>query len=91
MFTERDDGSAPGVVLINEAMAKEFWPKGDPVGERITIDKGRGPQYEEPPRQIIGVVANVRDAALGTNPEPMMYLPSAQLTDGATAHTGSRA
>jgi predicted permease len=90
MFTQRDDGRAPGVVLINEAMAKQFWPKGDPVAERITINKGRGPQYEEPPRQIIGVVADVRDSALGSNPEPMLYLPAAQLTDGVTAHIERR-
>jgi predicted permease len=85
MFIERDDGRAPGVVLINEAMAREFWPNSDPVGERITRNKGRGAQYEEPPRQIIGVVADVRDSALGSNPEPIMYLPAAQLTDGTTA------
>jgi putative ABC transport system permease protein len=29
-FTEDDDGSAPGVIMINEAMAKKYWPKGDP-------------------------------------------------------------
>ena len=85
MFTERDEGLAPGVVLVNEAMAKQFWPNSDPVGKRIIVNKGRGPQYEEPARQIIGVVADVRDSGLGSNPEPMMYLPVAQLTDGATA------
>ena len=85
-FTDRDDGRAPGVVLINEAMARMFWPKSDAVGERVAINKGRGPQYEEPPRQVIGVVADVRDSALGSNPEPMMYLPAAQVTDGVTAY-----
>jgi predicted permease len=85
MFTERDDGRAPGVVLINETMAKHFWPKGDPVGERITLFKGQGPQYEELPRQVIGVVADIRDHALGVNPEPMAYVPAAQLGDSYTA------
>src|SRR5579864_5638013 len=84
-FTEQDDGRAPGVVMVNESMARQLWPNGDPVGERITVNKGRGPQYEEPPRQIIGVAADARDSALGSNPEPMIYLPVAQLTDGATA------
>jgi putative ABC transport system permease protein len=81
MLTERDDGRAPGVVIINEAMAKEFWPNGNPLGERITLFKGEGPQYEEPPRQVIGVVADIRDHALGSNPEAMMYVPVAQLND----------
>jgi putative ABC transport system permease protein len=85
MFTQQDDGRAPGVVLVNETMVRQLWPKRDPVGERITLFKGEGPQYEEPPRQIIGVVADIRDHALGVNPEPMMYVPIAQLTDGYTA------
>jgi predicted permease len=85
MFTQQDDGRAPGVVLVNETMARQFWPKGDPVGERVTLFKGEGPQYEEPPRQVIGVVADIKDQALGVNPESMMYVPIAQLTDAYTA------
>jgi predicted permease len=84
MFTDHDDGRAPGVVLVNEAMARQFWPKGDPLRERITL-KGQGPQYEEPPRQVIGVVADIKDQALDTKPEPIMYVPIAQLTDAQTA------
>jgi predicted permease len=89
MFTERDDGRAPGVVLVNETMARQLWPKGNPVGERITLFKGEGPQYEEPPRQVIGVVADIRDHALGSKPEPMMYVPIAQVTDGTLATQNS--
>jgi putative ABC transport system permease protein len=89
MFTQQDDGRAPGVVLVNESMARQFWPKGNPVGERITLFKGMGPQYEEPPRQVIGVVADIRDHALGKSPEPMMYVPTAQLTDGLTTEQNS--
>lgn len=85
MFTDRDDGSAAGVVLINEGLAKQFWPKGDPVGQRITIGKGVGPEFAEPPREIIGIVADVRDQGLDNNPDPIMYIPVAQVTDGVTA------
>jgi predicted permease len=83
MFAERDDEHTPAVVLINEAMAKQFWPNSDPIGQRITTDMGS--QYEEPRRQIIGVVADVRDEALGTNPEPMMYELIAQAVDSVNA------
>jgi predicted permease len=83
MFTEQD-GRAPGIVLVNEAMARQFWPKGNPVGQRIILFKGFGPQYEEPPRKVIGVVADIRDHALGGNPEPLVYEPVAQLPDGLT-------
>lgn len=83
VFADTDDlGSAP-VVVINEAMAKQYWPSGDPVGEQITIGHGLGPEWEDPPRQIIGVVANARDHGQALNSEirPVMYVPAAQLSD----------
>ena len=46
MFTERDDGRAPGIALINEVMAMQLWPNSDPVGERITVNKGRAPNMK---------------------------------------------
>jgi len=86
LFTDRDDSGAAPVVLISETMAKEFWPQSDPLGELITIGgKFMGPEFEEPPRQIIGVVADVRDIGLNTSPEPTMYVPIPQLSDGITA------
>ena len=84
-FTDHDDAGATPVVLINEALAKQFWPKSDPLGARITIGKDAGPQFTEPPRQIIGVVGDVRDGGLNQNPFPIMYIPVAQVTDGMTA------
>jgi hypothetical protein len=38
-FTDQDAGGAPGVAIINQAMAKRFWPTGDPLADRITIGK----------------------------------------------------
>ena len=84
-FTDQDDGSAPGVVIINEAMAKQYWPKQNPVGQQLLIGKGVGPQFVEGPRQIIGVIADVRDGGLNRDPTPLMIVPSAQVTDGMTA------
>ena len=84
-FTEQDSGSAPGVVLINETMEKQFWPKGDAVGQQLLIGKGVGPQFTEPARRIIGVVGDIRDLGLNDDPRPLMIVPSAQVTDGITA------
>jgi len=84
MFTDRDDGGAPGVVLISEGLARQFWPNGDAVGQRITIGKGVGPEFEEPPREIIGVVGDTREQGLDNKPNPSMYVPVAQLTNGVT-------
>src|SRR4051812_22096195 len=83
-FTERDNGSAPGVVIINEAMARQFWPKGDPLNDRVVIGPGMGPVFAEPPRQVIGVVGNTRDGGLNQDPGPTMYIPVAQMPDKVT-------
>src|SRR5438270_13068504 len=75
MFTDRDDSRATPIVLINETLARGlsrdfkwpralFWRNGNPLGERITAGKDMGPPFEDSTRQIIGVVAEVRDDAL---------------------------
>jgi predicted permease len=84
-FTDRDDASAPGVIIINEAMAKQYWPKGDPLQDRLQKAPGAGPAFAEPPRQIIGIVGNTRDGGPNRDPFPTMYIPLAQMPDGETA------
>jgi putative ABC transport system permease protein len=85
-FTDRDDGAAPPVVIINERMAKQFWQDKDPVHERIRI--GAGVMRElanEPTREIIGVVSDLRDGGLNNDPGPRMYVPNGQVTDELNA------
>lgn len=84
-FTNRDESGAPGVVLINDSFARKFWPKEDPVGQLISIGKGMGVMFNEGPRQIVGIVGDVRDDGLNTDPGPIMYVPVAQVKDGVTA------
>jgi putative ABC transport system permease protein len=83
-FTEQDNGAAPGVVIINYAMARQFWPNGDPLSDRIVIGAGMGPVFVEPPRQVIGVVGDTRDGGLNQDPGPTMYIPVAQMPDKVT-------
>src|ERR1700722_7068197 len=63
-FTDNDTTGSPGVVLINESMAKQFWPKENPVGQQIIIGKGVGKEFDEPAREIIGVVGNIHSNGL---------------------------
>jgi putative ABC transport system permease protein len=84
-FTDRDVAGAPGVVLINESMAKKYWPKEDPLGQQIIIGKGVGPQFDEPARQIVGIVGDIHNGGLNRDPFPQMTVPQAQVTDGMTA------
>ena len=53
-FNEQDGKGAPGVVLINETMAKRYWAGKDPIGQAIEIGRGIGPDFEDGPRRIIG-------------------------------------
>jgi putative ABC transport system permease protein len=66
-------------------MAKKFWPKENPVGQQILIGKGVGKEFDEPPREIVGVVGDIHSDGLGRDPFPLMIVPQAQVTDGTTA------
>lgn len=87
VFIDRDNSSAPAVVVINEAMAKQFWVKGDdPLNGRLIIGRGVMREFaDEPERQIIGIVGDTRDGALNNNPQPRMYIPQGQVPDAANA------
>ncbi|MFZ0431113.1 MAG: ABC transporter permease [Candidatus Acidiferrales bacterium] len=84
-FTDQDNGAADRVAIINETLAKKYWPKGDALDARIIIGKGVGPEFEEGPRQIVGIVGDVRQGSLSRPPDPIMYVPIAQVNDGIIA------
>jgi predicted permease len=88
-FTETDTGASARVVIVNDAMAKKYWPKEDALGQMIVIGKGLGPQFEEAPRQIVGIAGNVRENGLGNSGVGVMYVPQSQMTEGLTALANS--
>ena len=83
-FDRRDSGKSDRVVIINEALAKKYWPQADPLGQRMTIGKGLGAEFDEAPRQIVGIVGSVTEAGLNNGLVPAMYVPQGQITDGLT-------
>ena len=83
-FARTDSGKADHVVIINEAFARKYWPNEDPIGQRMNIAKGLGPEFEEADRQIVGVVGSVTEAGQSEGMVPVMYIPQAQVTDGLT-------
>lgn len=84
-FTKQDDGAATGVVVINQAMARQYWPNSDPLKDRMLIGPGAGPAFAEGPRRVIGIVGDTHDGGPNNNPAPMMYIPLAQMPDLETA------
>lgn len=80
-FTELDDAAAPQVVIINEAMARRYWKNENPLGHRLIIGSGMGPDFVQAPREIIGVVSDARDAGLNNDPFPTTFVPLSQVRD----------
>jgi putative ABC transport system permease protein len=70
-FTERDDADAPPVTIINETLARRYWPNEDPIGRRVSFD-------DEEWVEIIGVVRDVRHNGLDSEPRAEAYMPYQQ-------------
>ena len=70
LFDEGDGRSDPFVAVISASAAQRFWPGRDPVGEHFSIDT--------PEITIVGIVGDVRAAALDKAPQPMVYVPYGQ-------------
>jgi putative ABC transport system permease protein len=83
-FTRNDTGGATHVVIINEAFARKYWPDQDPLGQRMVIGKGLGADFDEPARQVVGIVGSVTESGLAAGMVPVMYVPQSQITDGIT-------
>ncbi len=69
-ITEHDTETSAGVVVINEVMARQFWPNEDPIGREITFDSSP----EERPRQVVGIVGNVKQFVLTADSQPQAYV-----------------
>lgn len=73
-FTAADDEHAPGVVIINESMARRYWPGEDPIGKRISDGLPQSLWLT-----IIGVVEDVKHHGLNNPTRAERYLPDAQM------------
>jgi predicted permease len=68
LLTEADGEGKPGVVVINEAMARRYWPDRSAVGERVYTEGFDGPSFE-----VVGVVADYKVRGLGEDPRPYLH------------------
>jgi putative ABC transport system permease protein len=74
-FTDRDARDAAPVVIVNESFVWEFFPSEDPIGKHIIIGYGT-----PVPRQIVGVVGDVRHFGLDIDTRPEVYTPYQQIS-----------
>jgi len=85
-FNDRDTAASTKVVVINEAMAKQYWPNADPLADKLLIGQGVMREFAaETDRQIIGVVADTKAGGLDSDPQPQMWIPQSQVPDLANA------
>ena len=77
-FAGTDDWNSPQVVLINEAAVRKFFPSEDPIGRRITLGWGRGPNVPPNGGEVVGIVGNVKHFGLDQVEEPEIYIPHGQ-------------
>jgi putative ABC transport system permease protein len=77
-FTEADGPQSPEVVVINETMARHFWPGQDPIGKRV---KQGWPEWKTPWREVVGVVADVKLNGVIDETPNHVYIPLEQSSD----------
>ena len=76
-FTERDNKTAPGVVIVSQSVARTLWPGEDPVGKRISMEDHPKP---EDWLTVVGVVDDLKQRALAKSPDPAIYQPYLQVS-----------
>ena len=76
-FLPTDDSKAPAVVIVNQAFVKKYFPGEDAVGKRFQPGLGDG-VTDQPMRQIVGVVADVKRNGITANTKPQYYMPYKQ-------------
>jgi len=72
-FRENDDEKAPLVAIVNQTMARQFWPNEDPLGKRFSLKSATGPFVE-----IVGLTGDGRYVFIGWDKEPYFFVPLAQ-------------
>jgi putative ABC transport system permease protein len=82
-FTEADTAAAPPVVILNEAAARKYFPRGEAVGQQVTPDMWNGSGSKTQERTVAGVVADLKLSELTEKPVPAIYWPVAQIPSDA--------
>ncbi|HEV2298117.1 MAG TPA: ABC transporter permease [Candidatus Acidoferrales bacterium] len=80
-FQQSDFAPSAPVAVINETLARDWWPGQNPIGDHIVIGEYKNmkiPQIIEPPREVIGVVADVKGMLLTAPAPDMVYVPASQ-------------
>ena len=78
-FNEHDEHKSTPVIIVTESFARQFFPGEDPIGKRIHPGISTWDDEKSVMREIVGVVADIRNRALNTEPKPAYYMPQGQV------------
>src|SRR5262249_7464300 len=90
-FTAADAPASMPVALINESLARSWWPDRSPLGERVVVGRYQQrefPEVKDAPREIVGVVGDTKGGLLQAPARPTLYVPFSQVSDGFAKSTG---
>ena len=76
-ISEQDDASHPPVVVVNEALVRKYFPGEEPVGRQIQYAS----TSTQPPMEIVGVIADIKESAIDSETPPTIYVAFAQDPD----------
>ncbi|HEY2498792.1 MAG TPA: ABC transporter permease [Candidatus Angelobacter sp.] len=74
-FTDADNATAPKVVIVNQALARRYWPGQNPIGKHIVVGR-------QTASEVVGMAADVKNSGLALDAKPQLYLPFPQLPWG---------
>ncbi|HYL76958.1 MAG TPA: ABC transporter permease [Bryobacteraceae bacterium] len=79
VFNARDTAAAPPAILVSETVARAWWPRDNPLGDRIVIGQFQGKDLPgKESREVVGVVGDTKTLYLKAPPRPTVYVPVAQ-------------
>jgi predicted permease len=84
VFNRSDSHTSAPVVVVNQQFVRNYFKDENPIGQHIRIGAMMGPGFEDPVREIVGVVGDIKQAGLDVAAPGIMYLPPAQIPDQMT-------
>ena len=74
-FTDADKAGSPNVVIVNQALARRYWPNQNPIGKHIVMGR-------QPASEVVGVAVDVKNRGLALDPQVQLYFPFSQIPWG---------
>jgi predicted permease len=74
-FTDADKAGSPNVVIVNQTLARRYWPNQNPIGKHIVLGR-------QPASEVVGVAIDVKNRGVALDPQVQLYFPFSQIPWG---------